>query len=100
MIVCLQRGGRAQCCVGAARLLLCRNDCWVCSGVWYLTHCTYTSVLLVKVFLKAGRGIRIALLMYHRVLVCDMVMSRAVRVIRDVYSVLFTWPCLMPLGIH
>lgn len=63
-------------------------------GVWYLTECVYPYALLVKMFFKVGRGIRIVLLMYHMILVYDMVKSRAVRVIRDVYSVLFTCPGL------
>lgn len=33
--------------------------------------------------------------MYHMVLVYDMVMPRAMRVIRDVYAMSFTWPGLV-----
>lgn len=59
--------------------------------VWYI--CVSTYVFLVMIFFRAGRGIRIVLLLYSVIPVYEMI-TMAMRVIWDVYSVFLSYPYL------
>lgn len=62
--------------------------------MWYLAQDIFLYVLLLIIFVKVGKGIRIALVMCCVNSVYDMTTSRTMRVIWDVNSVLFACPGL------
>lgn len=57
--------------------------------VFYLTLYIFLSLHLAVFFFKAGRRIRISLLLYCVISSYNMIISRAMRIIWDVYSVLW-----------
>lgn len=62
--------------------------------MWYLDQYIFLYVLLLIIFVKVGRGIRIALVIYCVTSVYDMVTPRTMRAIWDMNSVLFSCPGL------
>lgn len=65
--------------------------------VWYLSLCVFLymqHVLPMMIFFRAGRGIKVGLLLYCVIPAYDFITSKAIRVIWDVYSVLISYPYL------